>query len=303
MEPTFFIQEAVNDAPKNRVKVINLDEDVALAPVENREESGIVIQGELNPRLIQFYFCMQGEVEFVFHRGQYRRKLEANRSFLFYNPEGPLAHEVHLGPHTRLLTMFVSVKRLHHWFVQDSGELTFLNNDNINQRLYAELPISSSLAMVIGPLFLVQPPESTRNLFFRAKVMEILSLYFTQGDDNKDEKCPFLHDESNVEKIREVKQIVRNQMTDPPGLKELARLVGLNEYQLKVGFKNIYGTTVYKYLTDYRMDQARKMLDSGKYLVNEAAAEVGYSNPSHFIAAFKKKYGFTPKKYLGFVRR
>jgi AraC-like DNA-binding protein len=40
------------------------------------------------------------------------------------------------------------------------------------------------------------------------------------------------------------------------------------------------------------------MLQSGKYKVNEVASAIGYTNPSHFIAAFKKKFGYTPKKFL-----
>lgn len=302
MKPTFFVLDPENSTPKNRIRISSLGEHVALTPVKNPGDTPMTIQSELDPKLIQFYFCMNGEVEFVFHGGHYRKKLSVNHSFLLYNPEATVPHEVVMSPKSSVLALFVSVQQLHEWFVQDSGELAFLNTENVNQRFYAEAEVSSTLTMVIGPLFLIDPPADTKNLFFRAKVMEILSLYFSREDEDSGEKCPFLHDEANVAKIREAKQIILSNIIDPPGLKELAKLVGLNEYQLKVGFKNIYGTTVYKYLTDYRMDQARRMLDSGSYLVNEAAAEVGYSNPSHFIAAFKKKYGFTPKKYVGFVR-
>jgi AraC-like DNA-binding protein len=46
------------------------------------------------------------------------------------------------------------------------------------------------------------------------------------------------------------------------------------------------------------MELARKLLESGDYNVNEVGLKIGYSTSSHFIAAFKKKYGGTPKKYL-----
>jgi AraC-like DNA-binding protein len=71
----------------------------------------------------------------------------------------------------------------------------------------------------------------------------------------------------------------------------------LNEYQLKVGFKEIYGTTVYGYVMDSKLQKSRLLLDSGRYSVNEVAFQIGYQNPSHYIAAFKKKFGTTPKKY------
>ena len=90
-------------------------------------------------------------------------------------------------------------------------------------------------------------------------------------------------------------------MTDPPSLDELAVNIGLSLKKLKEGFKQLYGDTVFAYLLDHKMDEARIMLDSQKYNVNEVALKLGYSTSSHFIAAFKKKYGTTPKKYLGSV--
>ena len=65
-----------------------------------------------------------------------------------------------------------------------------------------------------------------------------------------------------------------------------------------MGFKEIYGDTVFGFLLSHRLDHARVLLDAAKLQVNEVAYQIGYSNPSHFIAAFKKKFGITPKKYL-----
>jgi AraC-like DNA-binding protein len=87
-------------------------------------------------------------------------------------------------------------------------------------------------------------------------------------------------------------------MAEPPGLQELADEIGLSLKKLKEGFKQIYGDTVYGFLFDYKMDVARKMLNSGVHNVNEVGLKIGYSTASHFISAFKKKYGTTPKKYL-----
>ena len=87
-------------------------------------------------------------------------------------------------------------------------------------------------------------------------------------------------------------------MAEPPGLQELADEIGLSLKKLKEGFKQIYGDTVYGFLFDYKMEVARKMLNSGVHNVNEVGLKIGYSTASHFISAFKKKYGTTPKKYL-----
>ena len=69
--------------------------------------------------------------------------------------------------------------------------------------------------------------------------------------------------------MEEAKEIILKRMTDPPTLDELAIEIGLSLKKLKDGFKQIYGDTVFSYLLDHKMDEARKMLESQKYNVNE----------------------------------
>jgi AraC-like DNA-binding protein len=94
------------------------------------------------------------------------------------------------------------------------------------------------------------------------------------------EQCPFLIDEDNV--IRKAKKLSL-LICGATGL-QLADEIGLNLKKLKMGFKQIYGDTVYGFLFDYK-DFARKLLDSGSYNVNEVGLKIGYSTGSHFIAA------------------
>ena len=136
---------------------------------------------------------------------------------------------------------------------------------------------------------------------FKGKIYELLSLYFNKNDDSSIEQCPFLIDEQNVQKIRNAKDIILDRMIDPPSLDALALEIGLPLKKLKQGFKQVYGDTVFAYLLEHKMQEARRMLDSQKYNVNEVGLKLGYSTASHFITAFKKKYGTTPKKYLGSV--
>ena len=87
-------------------------------------------------------------------------------------------------------------------------------------------------------------------------------------------------------------------MVDPPSLQELADEVGLSLKKIKEGFKQIYGDSVFSFLFNYKMEYARKLLETNTVNVNEVGLQVGYSTSSHFIAAYKKKFGITPKKYI-----
>ncbi|URD47651.1 helix-turn-helix transcriptional regulator [Chroococcidiopsis sp. CCNUC1] len=72
-------------------------------------------------------------------------------------------------------------------------------------------------------------------------------------------------------------------------------MVGLSDRKLRRGFRDIFGTTVFGYLHDYRMEQARLLLSVNKMRVADVAQTVGYSHLGHFIASFKRKFGITPK--------
>ncbi|MDA9285105.1 AraC family transcriptional regulator, partial [Flavobacteriaceae bacterium] len=158
--------------------------------------------------------------------------------------------------------------------------------------------ISPSMSIVLTQLLNFNLNNSVKPLYFKAKTFELLSLYFNKSDETNLDQCPFLVSESNVNKIKLAKDIIINRLAEPPSLNDLADEIGLSLKKLKEGFKQIYGDSVYSFLIDYKMELARKLLESGDYNVNEVGLKIGYSTSSHFIAAFKKKYGVTPKKYF-----
>jgi AraC-like DNA-binding protein len=194
-----------------------------------------------------------------------------------------------------MIELSISLEGLHRLFTHET--LPFLKPENVKSKFYDERDIPAPLFVVLNQLFSTHLDENSQRIFYQGKAFEILSLYFSEKKPDT-ENCPFLNDQVVVRKIRNAKDILMKSVESPPGLKELAKLAGLNEYQLKVGFKEIYGNTVYGYLLDHKLENARALLDAQQLKVNEVAYQIGYANPSHFIAAFKKKFGVTPKKYL-----
>jgi len=98
-----------------------------------------------------------------------------------------------------------------------------------------------------------------------------------------------------LQKLEQVKIYLEKHYDETPTIKQLSRIVLLNEFKLKNGFKEMYNCTVHSYMTQLRMEQARKMLLEEK-TVNEVSLLLGYKSVSHFIASFRKYFGVTPKK-------
>nr|WP_320114421.1 AraC family transcriptional regulator [uncultured Desulfuromonas sp.] len=98
--------------------------------------------------------------------------------------------------------------------------------------------------------------------------------------------------------IDEAVDILRSEWVDPPTIAALARRVGINECYLKAGFRKIIGLSIGEFVRKLRMERALELIESGNHSVLETAFCVGYSNPSHFSAAFKRFYGRLPSFYL-----
>ena len=77
-------------------------------------------------------------------------------------------------------------------------------------------------------------------------------------------------------------------------LARLARACYLSESSLTRGFRRETGQSVHQYLIDRRMDAARALLERQRCTVSEAARRVGYSNMSHFAAAYQRRFGVNP---------
>ncbi|MED0670123.1 AraC family transcriptional regulator [Aneurinibacillus aneurinilyticus] len=136
-----------------------------------------------------------------------------------------------------------------------------------------------------------------QKLYLEGKVFELLA-YHLDGAAKEEERTQAASKlkAGDIRCLHQAKEILSRTWRQPPGLLELARLVGLNDYKLKLGFKELFGTTVFGYVRGLRMNEARKILEQGKANVSEVAIMVGYHNLSHFATLFRKTYGYNPSE-------
>jgi len=257
-----------------------------------------LLEKDIDNSYLQFHFCLKGTTQFSFNQDSYSLDIPEGNSLLLYNPNRDLPIKLISGPKTWVVTVLISIKKFHGLFSHEANYISFLEGDNKLKKYYKDGYITPSMAIVLNQIINYNLNTNLRELYSKAKVYELLSLYFNRGEDVNIEQCPFLADESNVIKIKAAKDIIIQRISEPPTLVELSDEIDLSLKKLKEGFKQIYGTTVYGFLFDYKMELARKLLESGIHNVNEVGLKVGYSTASHFIAAFKKHYGTTPKKYI-----
>ena len=296
-------QEGLKNSNENIAKgtflETNIDNGFYILTYQNNTSNVIEnVERDLDSGYIQFHFCVKGSFALNFNQGRYKLGLNEEHSLLLYNPQQDLPINLEVNPNSWLVSILITIQKFHGLFSKEADLISFLNEENKDKKYYNEGDISPSMAIVLNQLLNYNLGQSIKHLYFKGKAFELLSLYFNRGEDTNIEQCPFLVDETNVNKIRKAKEIMISRMAEPPTLRELSDEIGLNLKKLKEGFKHIYGDSVYSFLFDYKMEFARNLLESGNHTVNEVGSKVGYSTSSHFISAFKKKYGTTPKKYL-----
>ncbi|MFM9946512.1 MAG: helix-turn-helix domain-containing protein, partial [Saprospiraceae bacterium] len=129
-------------------------------------------------------------------------------------------------------------------------------------------------------------------IFLESKMLEIIAIML-ELQHRAAESQQFIP-KKDEEKIRYAREILEQDLANPPTLAHLARLIGSNEFTLKKGFKAIFGTPVYRFLQQLRMERAAELLQTTSLQVSEVALSVGYENVSAFTRAFREVYGALP---------
>ena len=106
---------------------------------------------------------------------------------------------------------------------------------------------------------------------------------------------PYTHYE--IDGIYAAREMIRRNIRRHFVIREIAQKVGVNEFKLKNGFRELFGNGVYEYLRLERMQEARELLHTNTRSIKEVAAQTGYKSVNSFIKAFKKEYGLTPGEY------
>ena len=93
--------------------------------------------------------------------------------------------------------------------------------------------------------------------------------------------------------LRRVRELLAEQLLDPPPLAALAELAGLGKFQLLRRFEKAYGMPPHAWLIQQRAERARSLVQAGVPL-GAAALDAGFADQSHMTRVFVRQFGFTP---------
>ncbi len=263
----------------------------------NLSEKTELFKHPLNDNYIQLFFCIHKDCTVAFNMEHCAIDIISGDSSMVYFKDEKMNILFNLPPTSELIAILISIEYFHSLFSIEGNFLFNFGSFKSGKPIIEPKEISASIRLILNQLKIKQTSETLRPIFIKGKVYELLSFYFRTASEQDTEYCPYIANEETVSKIKHAKKIIIEEMNNPPSLPELAKSVGLNIKKLKTDFKEFYGVPVFTFLLNYKMELSKKMLLEQQLNVNELATHLGYSTSSHFIAAFKRKFGITPKQF------
>jgi len=159
---------------------------------------------------------------------------------------------------------------------------------------FYKMPVSKAVSSYMGTLKDVCLNQENSKSFLELKLLELLHII-----DANDSKGDFLRSlqSSNINKNkRNITSLMKKYYLNNFSMKDFALLSGRSLSSFHRDFKSKYHITPKQYLLNLKLEHAKSSLTNQTISVSELSNDLGYENTSHFIKAFKEKFGTTPKQ-------
>lgn len=249
--------------------------------------------------VIAVAFYGSGNVDLTVKYGNKQKEFNHSKGLalsFFANEKVEFIHSVSSSKPLECLLIATSTKTID-YLPNQEGELfgEMLNELVDPSDHYVEGPsfiMTPEMQSIVDSIFNIQYEGKTKMMFFRSQITVLLSHFFGQLASLKTERIKT----PERKKLNQAKDILLDNLDNPPSLNEISKRIGLNTFKLKKEFKALFGVPVFKYLQNERLTLAHKMIRNHEMTVQESAWHVGYDSLSSFSNAFEKKFGYRPSQ-------
>lgn len=257
----------------------------------------ILCDYEIGCNFFEFAYCVEGGISY----GEYGTDEDViiNTGDIFYWKNGSKKGWIKYKKNIRYKMMAIIYKeKFFEDLVNDGKDIMSIMFGNCEKACTGFISTSE---LILGfnqiECLRSEPSSLHKHMYLYSKALEMAAIFIKDKQEMVNQlNKPFSFDKADIEKIHQAKEIVENNIVDPYSINGLSKIVRLNTFKLKSGFKQIHRETIFGYLRDCRMKKARYYIEFSDATILEIANQVGYSNPSHFSVAFKRKYGINPSE-------
>lgn len=251
--------------------------------------------------VIEMHFALSGRS--LSNCKEYAKELgfNANQHNIIYIPSFDGQIQISSSSVMRLFEIGLSIQFFERLTKNNSNMSTRMLDFVLNERptlLHKNnLPITPQMNLVITEIINCPKEGYFKRLFIEAKVIELFMLQIEQYEQLLLGKSTTIKSYDH-QKLHEAKYLVEKHLDQPLSILELSRQVGINDFKLKRGFKELFGETIFGYINNLKMERAKFLLQNEEdTTISQISKQTGYKNQTHFTSAFKRKYGVTPSQF------
>jgi AraC-like DNA-binding protein len=152
---------------------------------------------------------------------------------------------------------------------------------------------------IITELWSVNDNDPLQNILYNNRILLLIEQFFTKMHaEMLNTKGKYKLTADDIVKLKKVEAVLNMPGRNTPGIEALARKADMTKARLAHVFKQVYGTSIYNYYQNQRMQKAHELLNTRNFSVKEVSEKLGYRNLSNFVLAFTKQFDTTPKSLL-----
>jgi AraC-like DNA-binding protein len=275
--------------------------ELTLKNIAPPEPLVLKLQNDFNWSMLEFTSSLSGHIRGTTYQNQREYYIAPQQSYLGFMPN--YGGTIECQPHHQVIHVEISIEPqtlmtlINGHLDQVPPSLRSIVEGTSEHPYYQPGNLTRAMRFASEQILSCPYHGLTKRLYLESRAIELIALHLHNALSDitlPNTRPPLRRDE--IERIHHAKEILLNNLENPPSLLKLAQQVGLNDYKLKRGFRQVFGTTTFGYLHHYRMEQARSLLAAGLN-VTQVAQAVGYNSTTSFSAAFRKKFGLPPKVY------
>jgi len=280
-----------------------INDNITLSKIDEKvdQDSSSSLSGKLNA--LTLYVNLQGTESYKSLRSDYSISFGNNHTLIdMVNEEDGVIYQ-NKDNHKKAINLVLTQEYLHeiveNKYLLDTIEEFFISSKNVQSiSHHKNYPKTQALAYEI---FNSPYKNNLEKLHIESKVLDIIYTEFTNLSnamevDKKNTLIKF--SKQDREAIYYAREILINNLANPPSMKELAKTVAINDLKLKVGFNKFFNETPYGVSLENRLQKAKTLLETSDLNAAEIAKEVGYKYNSNFTKAFIKRFGIRPKDIM-----
>ena len=172
---------------------------------------------------------------------------------------------------------------------------SFLNIDKTKLlKRFENYCFDKNIGNLLKEVFLIDTADVKESILLESKILEFI-YYWREFLNKKNIEQHFEGvSDHHLCCIKNAKALLDQDITNSISIKILSRKSGLNECDLKRGFRIVMGIPIRQYIIRCRMEQAREMVIKSNRSIQEICDDLGYSNRGHFSQLYQKFFGLNP---------